>query len=105
MQPVVWSYRSAKMRLSESRIANIVGKVVDSLIENQMIRIFGKRHDLERPIIRLLFQDLAIEDEIDEEVERILGSYSRNIEEGGQEWNVLFRKTKEEIATKRGYIY
>lgn len=94
------------MRLSIEKIGRVAEVVVQSLVE-------GKAVTLQRPgrpgqaalvaIIRdLIAEDLGIEDEIDAEVERVLASYSRNIV--GTERDILFRKTKEEIASRRGYI-
>jgi hypothetical protein len=46
--------------------------------------------------------DLRQEEEIDAEVERVLATYSREIK--GTERDILFRKHKEEIARRRGYL-
>jgi hypothetical protein len=94
------------MRLSIEKIGRVAEVVVKALLDEKTVT-------LQRPgrpgqaalvaVIRdLIAEDLVVEDEIDAEVERVLASYSRDIV--GTERDILFRKTKEEIASRRGYI-
>jgi len=55
-----------------------------------------------KEIYDFIVADLRKEEEIDAEVERILDTYSRGLK--GTERDVLFRKHKEEVARKKGYI-
>lgn len=94
------------MRLSPEKIGRVAEVVVDTLVEKGAIVLKrpGKagRAALVAAIRDLISADLRIEEEIDQEVERILASYSRPIV--GTERDILFRKTKEEIAARRGYV-
>lgn len=94
------------MRLSPEKIGRVAEVVVDTLLEKGAISLRrpGKagRAALVAAIRDLITADLRIEEEIDQEAERILASYSRPIV--GTERDILFRKTKEEIAARRGYI-
>ena len=56
----------------------------------------------QKEIYDFIVADLRKEEEIDAEVERILDTYSRGLK--GTERDVLFRKHKEEVARKKGYI-
>ena len=49
-----------------------------------------------------ILEDLRIEEALDAEVEKVLATYSREIK--GTERDILFRKHKEELARKRGYV-
>ena len=55
-----------------------------------------------KEIYGFIVEDLMREEELDAEVERVLATYSRDIK--GIERDVLFRKHKEELARKKGYI-
>ncbi len=94
------------MRLSPDKIGRIAEVVVDALVGKSAValRRSGRagRAALVAAIRDLILSDLRIEEEIDAEAERVLNSYSRKIV--GTERDVLFRKTKEEIASRRGYI-
>ncbi len=94
------------MRLSVEKIGRIAERVVDALLEEEALTLkrAGRagRAALVAAIRDLIVADLRIEDELDAEAERILASYSREIV--GTERDILFRKTKEELAGRRGYV-
>lgn len=94
------------MRLSPEKIGRIAEVIVDTLLEKEalMLRRPGRsgRAALVAAVRDLIAADLRIEEEIDAEAERVLASYRREIV--GTERDVLFRKIKEEIAARRGYI-
>jgi len=94
------------MRLSSDKIGRIAEVVVDALLEKEMLALHrpgrAGRAALVAAVRDLITDDLRVEDEIDAEAERILASYSRKIV--GTERDILFRKTKEEIASRRGYV-
>jgi len=57
--------------------------------------------DLRPEIMRALTEESKLEESIDGEVRKILGSYSRNMPEGSREWEVLYQKTREEVFKRR----
>ncbi len=97
------------MRLTPEKIQRIAERLSDELAERGALeyrppngqRPTEARTLRIRAIAAAISADLAIEDEIDTEVERILDSYSRTLR--GTERDVLFRKHKEEVARRRGY--
>ena len=91
------------MRLSEAKITYLSKQIADLLIKNGWIKDAFPTN-LKTMINRIISKDLKREDEIDLEAQRILGTYSRKIEKGTQEWEMLFQKTKEEIAARWNYI-
>ncbi|MFO7170762.1 MAG: DUF507 family protein [Chloroflexota bacterium] len=98
------------MRLSEDKIRRIAERLHDEL--EQRGQLAYKEAPGARPgegraarvkaIYDFIVADLSKEDEIDAEVERILATYSRELR--AAERDVLFRKHKEEVARKRGYV-
>jgi hypothetical protein len=94
------------MRLSPDKVGQVAEVVVDALVAKGAVTLHrpGKagRAALVATIRDLINADLRLEEEIDAEAERILASYKRQIV--GTERDILFRKTKEEIAARRGYI-
>lgn len=98
------------MRLSEDKIRRIAERLHDELEQKNLVRYKDppgvKRGEGRAARIKRLYDfivaDLKREEEIDAQVERILATYSREIK--GTERDILFRKHKEEIARKMGYI-
>lgn len=94
------------MRLSPDKVGRVAEVVVDALVQKKAITLRRQgtagRAALVAVIRDLVTADLRVEEEIDTEAERILASYKRQIV--GTERDILFRKTKEEIASRRGYI-
>jgi hypothetical protein len=98
------------MRLSEDKVRRIAERLHDELEKRGLLaykeRPAAKRGEGRAARVKHIYdhiaEDLRREDEIDAEVEQILASYSRNIK--GTERDILFRKHKEDIARKKGYV-
>ncbi|MCG8349479.1 MAG: hypothetical protein MI924_17065 [Chloroflexales bacterium] len=98
------------MRLSEDKVRRIAERLHDELEQQGLLRYkerLGAKHGEGRAarvkhLYDYIVTDLQQEAEIDAEVEQVLATYSRDIK--GTERDILFRKHKEEIARKRGYI-
>ncbi len=94
------------MRLSTDKVGKLAEVVVDALLAKEALALHrpGKagRAALVAAIRDLIAADLRVEEEIDAEAERVLATYKRQIV--GTERDILFRKTKEEIAARRGYV-
>ncbi len=98
------------MRLSEDKVRRIAERLHDELAQRGLlqykdragVRASEGRVGRVKALYTFIVDDLRHEDEIDAEVEKVLASYSREIK--GTERDILFRKHKEEIARKRGYI-
>ncbi len=98
------------MRLSEDKIRRIAERLHDELEQRGLLaykeapgaRPGEGRAARVKAIYDFIVADLSKEDEIDAEVERILATYSRELR--AAERDVLFRKHKEEVARKRGYV-
>jgi hypothetical protein len=98
------------MRLTEDKIRRIAERLHDELAQHGLLaykEAAGSRPGEGRAarvkaIYEFIVADLRLEEEIDAEVERILATYSRELK--AAERDVLYRKHKEEVARKRGYI-
>lgn len=98
------------MRLSEDKIRRVAERLHDELEQRGMlaykepsgVKAGVGRAARVKAIYEFIVRDLEREAEVDAEVERILATYSRELK--GTERDVLFRKHKEEVARKMGYI-
>lgn len=94
------------MRLSEDKVRRIAERIIDGLAERELVTYTSRSPDARairvKAIYNVIMADLQAEDEIDAEVERILGTYSRTLRPVEQD--VLRRKHKEEVARKRNFV-
>ena len=98
------------MRLTEDKVRRIAESLHDGLEQQGILEYkdaSGAKPGTSRAlrikeIYDFIVADLRKEEEIDAEVERILDTYSRGLK--GTERDVLFRKHKQEVARKKGYI-
>lgn len=98
------------MRLTEDKVRRLAERLHDELAERSLLsykdrptqRAGAGRAERVKALYDLIIDELRREDELDAEVEKIIASYSRDIK--GTERDILFRKHKEELAKKKGYI-
>ncbi len=98
------------MRLTDDKVRRIAERLHDELAERGLLeyrepagaRLGTGRAARVKAIFDFILEDLRIEEALDAEVEKVLATYSREIK--GTERDILFRKHKEELARKRGYV-
>ena len=92
------------MRMSRERIFHLADRILAELQGTEGVALKGglkAGEDLRVEVVRTLTDEAKLEESIDQEVRRILFSYSRPLVEGGREWDVLYQKTREEVFRKR----
>jgi hypothetical protein len=94
------------MRLSEDKVRRIAERIVDDLAAQGLVDYTtpgqNARAARVKAVYQLIIDDLVAEEEIDQEVDRILATYSRTLKP--VEEDVLRRKHKEDVARKRGFV-
>ncbi len=88
------------MRMSRERVLSLADLIVKALGTTPGVNVKAP-DDLRPEIVRVLSEETKLEESIDGEVRKILGSYSRPLPEGGREWEVLYQKTREEVRRRR----
>lgn len=88
------------MRMSRERIFHLTDLIVKELGASPAIHVKSP-DDLRTEVMRALTEESKLEDTVDSEVRKILGSYSRVMPEGSREWEVLYQKTREEVFRRR----
>lgn len=78
--------------------------IVNALDDKELVTWLTDKNSLRMEIVNMMLEELSTEEEIDQEVKRILRSYKRKIIEGSREWDVMYQKTFEEQMKKRGRI-
>ena len=88
------------MRMSRERIFFLTDLIMKQLESTPAVQV--KQADELRPeIMRALTEESKLEESIDTEVRKILGTYSRPVPEGSREWELLYQKTRDEVFKRR----
>jgi hypothetical protein len=93
------------MRMSRERIFYLADRIVAELQATPGVVVKNAdeevRKELRNEVVRILTDESKLDESIDQEVRRILSSYSRPLPEGSREWEVLYNKTRGEVFRKR----
>ena len=93
-------------RMSRERLFALADRIVADLAttEGVIIRATDEeraRGQLRTEVFRVLEDEAKLEETIDLEVRRTLGTYSRSAPEGSSEWEILYQKTRDEVIKRR----
>ncbi len=92
------------MRLGEDRISHISHLILDVLVKDRHVNQLLPEERLLREIKRTIAEELKFEDEADAAARRVIQSLSRKVPEGSPEWDVLYRKYRDEEMRRRRKI-
>ncbi len=88
------------MRMSRDRVLHLADLIVKELGSVPGVTVKAP-DDIRLEIIRVLSDETKLEESIEGEVRKILGSYARPLPEGSREWDVMYAKTREEVLRRR----
>jgi uncharacterized protein len=80
------------MKLSHEKIVQLSHRITGAIEELDEIEIFEEPNTIRQEVVRLLNELLLEEDKIDASVKLRISSQKRTIQEGGAEWEILYRK-------------
>ncbi len=92
--------------MSRERLFALADRIVADLTSSEGVVIRATdeekaRGQLRTEVFRVLEDEAKLEESIDQEVRRTLSTYSRPVPEGSAEWEILYRKTREEVLKRR----
>jgi hypothetical protein len=90
------------MRLSREKIVRVSHQVVDLLVQSNEVEFIEDRDTIRQNIVQTLTNILKDEEKIEFEVRRRITSQKKEILEGSEEWDVLFRKYYAEELRRQG---
>ena len=88
------------MRMSRERIFHLADLIQKELGTTEGVHVKAP-DDVRSEIIRALSEESKLEESIDSEVRKILGSYARPLPEGSREWEIMYEKTRGEVFRRR----
>jgi hypothetical protein len=92
-------------RMSRERLFALADRIVADLTTSEAVvirtvddKVLGQ---LRTEVFRVLEDEGKLEESIDQEVRRVLATYSRPAPEGSGEWELLYQKTRDEVMKRR----
>ena len=89
------------MKFSRERIFHLAARLTEDLLAAEGVAPLRTSDDIRAEMIRTLSDETRVEESIDAEVRKVLGSYARPAPEGSPEWEILYQKTREEVFRRR----
>jgi hypothetical protein len=89
------------MKWSRERLFHLSARIAEAVLAQEGVTTVKTPDDVRNEILRALSDETRVEESIDSEVRKILGSYARPVPEGSPEWEVLYQKTRDEVFRRR----
>lgn len=86
---------------SRERLFHLAARLTEEVLAQEGVVALKGADDIRVEVLRALSDEARVEESIDAEVRKILGSYARPAPEGSPEWEVLYQKTREEVFRRR----
>ena len=80
------------MRLSREKVVRLSHQITDVLVSSDEVEFIEDRDTIRQQVVQILTATLLEEEKADAEVRKRISSQKREILEGGEEWEVLYRK-------------
>lgn len=92
------------MRLSREKTVRLSHKIIDFLVSSQEVDFVEDRDTIRQEIVNILTSLLKQEEQIDTDVRTKIGSQKKEILEGSEEWDILYRKYYAEGLKRLGIV-
>ncbi len=90
------------MRLSREKTVRVSHKIIDVLVSLDDVDFIEDRDTIRLEVVNILTALLKLEEQVDTEVRAKITSQKREILEGSEEWDVLYRKYYAEGLKRMG---
>jgi hypothetical protein len=91
------------LRLSPAKIEYLSAKILKLMQDSRRIHLTASPDLVTRTIADIIFANMRLEEDIDTEVDKLLGQHRGEIEALEMDLGLLRAKMKREIAKKRGF--
>jgi hypothetical protein len=88
------------VKLSREKILRLSHLILDHLNKDEEIEYFADPQEIRQEIVKLISDEMKTDEAIDALVRRKIETQKRTIQEGSDEWDVLYRKYYEEEVNK-----
>ena len=90
------------MRLTREKTVRISHRIIDLLVTLPDVDFVEDRDTIRQEIVTILTSLLKVEEQVDTEVRAKIASQTKEILEGSEEWDILYRKYYQEGLKRLG---
>jgi hypothetical protein len=90
------------MRLSREKIVRLSHQITDVLVASDEVEFVDDRDTIRQEVVKILTNALREEEKMEIEVRKRITSQKKEILEGSEEWDVLFKKYYGEELRRMG---
>ena len=80
------------MRISREKIVRLSHQITEVLVASEDVEFVDDRDTIRQQVVLILTATLKEEEKVELEVRKKIGSQKKEILEGSEEWDVLYRK-------------
>jgi len=94
------------MKLRKNQMTMIAVKIAKALLSSQAIALDQgyTKEEFMKYIDHVIYEELVLEDKLNEEVRELLREYTDEFESGRVEYHRMFKMVKEKLAKEKGII-
>lgn len=92
------------MKLRREYIEYLSERVVDRLVKKGYIRLYADPKTVQARMSQTIMDDLKVEDDLDEEVRKILEGYTQQMRQQHIEYHEMFQRIKRKLANERNLL-
>lgn len=93
------------MRLTREKTIRLSHVITDLLVASDDVEFIEDRDTIRQKTVQILQELLKEEEAVDQEVRKKITSQKKEILEGSEEWEVLFRKYYAEEMRRMGIVH
>ena len=90
------------MRLTREKIIRLSHQITDVLVSSDEVEFVEDRDTIRQQVVQILTATLRDEEKADAEVRKKITSQKKEILEGSEEWDILYRKYYAEGLKRMG---
>lgn len=90
------------MRLTREKTVRLSHRIIDLLVSDATVDFIEDRDTIRQEIVNILTSLLKLEEQIDVGARAKIGSQKREILEGSEEWDILYRRYYSEGLKRLG---
>ena len=88
------------MKLSRDKVVRLSHLIFNEFNNDEEIEFFAEPSEIRQEIFKMISDEMKADEAIDAVVRRKIESQKRTIQEGSDEWDVLYRKYYEEESAR-----
>jgi hypothetical protein len=93
------------MRLSREKVMQLSHLITDVLVAGDDVEFIEDRATIRQNVVEILLALLKEEEQVDAQVRQKIASQKKEILEGSEEWDVLYRKYYAEEMRRIGVVH